>query len=223
MVIDLFETITFSEKPRGYIGCSVIGHACYRYIWLNKYGKEATEIPFRRKRIFERGHWEEGRILSLIEKTGEFSIEGTQVLASSGDEPVLKGHADAILRHKDGTRYLLEIKTMNSRGFKALCRQGLKRSHFSYWSQVQTYLYLLLLNTAIVIAVNKNDESLHEEVIDIEPSVGAHLVDKAKRISEQTEMPLGLAYHSTKQLECYGCSFEKLCYQEGQKDVQNVN
>lgn len=213
MLIKEFEKLTTTRKPRGYLGCSTMGHTCDRYIWLNKYGEMEITLPFKKQRIFERGIIEESRILSLLGKVEGWTIESIQHPLQKG---VLSGNADAVIRDQDGTRYILEIKTMKDKAFKALKKDGIKKAQFGYWVQCQTYLYLSEgINAALILVVNKNDESLYEEVIDIDPSVGETFLSKATRIDEQQEMPKGLRAFEKKSLECFGCSFEKFCYGGG--------
>ncbi|CAK9250422.1 unnamed protein product [Sphagnum jensenii] len=185
-----FEKLTTTRKPRGYLGCSTMGHPCDRYIWLNKYGEITFEIPLRKQRIFERGIIEESRILSLLGKVEGWTIESLQYPLQKG---VLRGNADAVLKDRDGIRYILEIKTMNDKAFKEIKKHGIQKTQFSYWAQCQTYLYLSEdIHVALLLAVNKNDESMYEEVINLDSSVGETFLAKATRIHEQTEMPLGL-------------------------------
>jgi hypothetical protein len=210
MLIKEFEKLTTTRKSRGYLGCSTIGHACDRYIWLNKYGEMEITIPFRKQRIFERGSLEESRILSLLGKVENWTIESIQHPLQKG---ILSGNVDAVIKDPDGTRYILEIKTMNDKAFKELKKHGVKKVQFGYWVQCQTYLYLSEgINAALFLVVNKNDESMYEEVIYLDPSVGETFLAKAIRIDEQKEMPLGLMAFEKKPLPCFGCSFERFCY-----------
>ena len=214
MLIKEFEKLTTTRKLRGYLGCSTMGHPCDRYIWLNKYGEITFEIPLKKQRIFERGIMEESRILSLLGKVEGWTIESLQYPLQKG---VLRGNADAVLKDRDGIRYILEIKTMNDKAFRELKKHGVQKAQFSYWAQCQTYLYLSEdIHTALLLVVNKNDESMYEEIIPIDLSVGETFLAKATRIHEQTEMPLGLMAFEKKPLSCFGCSFERFCYGEEQ-------
>lgn len=234
-LIPHLEKLTTTARPRGYIGCSVIGHECDRYIWLNKYGDFTYEIPFRLGRIFDRGKLEEERIFSSLKKLSCFELISTQV-SFSKDE--LKGNCDAVLVDRQGNVYILELKTMNDRNFKALKKYGLSKSNTLYWSQCQAYMKLsrsryetvmewinpttiyglgfsgVSISKAIFLAVNKNDESLHEEIIDYDPAVGEGLVAKAERIDQLKEMPEGIFSTDKKPQTCFNCSFHKYCYGE---------
>lgn len=211
MLIELLEKATVIQPPRNYIGASIIGHSCDRYIWLNKYGDVPVTLSLRKQRIFERGHLEEPRLLTRINLLKEWTIEHLQYEVITEH---LRGHIDAILRYEDGTLYILEIKTMSQKKFKELLRKGLKEISFTYWAQCQVYLYLQNIQKAIVLVVNKNTEDLYEEIIEKKPSVGEDFINKAKRIDERKEMPLGLMGCNMKQFECFGCAYESFCFKE---------
>ncbi|GAO97662.1 hypothetical protein Cva_00298 [Caedimonas varicaedens] len=134
MLIEEFEKLTTVQKTRGYLGCSIIGHPCDRYIWLQKYGDLTLEIPFRKQRIFERGMIEESRIFSLLSKVDRWTIEKIQHPVQKG---ILKGNIDAIIGYEDGTRYILEIKTMNDEAFKELRKHGVQKSQLAIGCNVK--------------------------------------------------------------------------------------
>ena len=222
MLVELFNK-PFKTKPRGYIGASIIGHPCERYIWLNKYGKYhniVCEIPFQLSRIFERGQLEEPRILKLIRQLKEWKLEAYQKPVRIG---FLKGNIDAILKDAEGNRYVLEIKTMGDKSFKKFQTQGVRKSHPQYFWQVQAYMDMADIRHAILLAVNKNTEAMHEELIEFNADVAYHAIERAKRINALKEMPTGLAGAGKKQMECQGCSFEQFCWKEQEHEpLQNA-
>ena len=208
-LIPAFEKLTTVASPRGYIGCSQIGHACDRYIWLNKYGTMTWEVPVRKQRIFERGHLEEKRILNLIERLEESEVFHSQVYLSR--QP-LQGSCDGILKDKGGERYIFELKTMNEASFKALKKHGLGKSNAIYWAQCQAYMHLSGIPKTIFLAVNKNDESMYEELIEYDPIEAEGLVAKAERIDQLPHEPEGIFNEHKKPQACFQCQFHKHCY-----------
>lgn len=215
-LIPEFEKLTTITSPRGYIGCSVIGHECDRYIWLNKYGKLTYEIPFRLGRIFERGNLEEERIFSSLKKLSCVELVSTQLSFANS---ILQGSCDAVIKDNRGNEYIMELKTMNDGNFKRLKKYGLSKSNATYWSQCQAYMHLAHrlwspVQGLIFLVVNKNDESMYEELIEYDPLVGEGLVAKAERIDELKEMPDGMFSAEKKPQVCFSCSFHKHCYGE---------
>lgn len=218
-LIPEFEKLTTVTSPRGYIGCSVIGHECDRYIWLNKYGKLTYEIPFRLGRIFERGNLEEERIFSSLKKLSCVELISTQLSFANS---ILQGSCDGFIKDKQGNQYILELKTMNDGNFKRLKKHGLSKSNATYWSQCQAYMHLAHrlwspVQGLIFLVVNKNDESMYEEFIEYDHIFGEGLVAKANRIDQLEEMPDGIFSTKKKPQACFTCAFHKHCY--GEPDV----
>lgn len=209
-----FEKLTYSYPPRGYIGCSIIGHPCDRFIWLNKYGTLPSEGTLQKERIFERGRLEEERIFGLIRKLKNISILSTQ---EEMHNSVLQGSCDGILRDADGTSYILEIKTMHNEAFKTLSKKGLYKSNSLYWAQCQAYMHLSgTIRKTIFLGINKNDEAMYEERIDYDPIVGEGLLAKAQRISDTPSAPEGIKNRGKKPQACFWCRFHQQCYGENQ-------
>lgn len=209
-LIPAFEKLTTVASPRGYSGCSQIGHSCDRYIWLNKYGGKITwKIPFQKWRIFERGRWEERRVYALFDEWEGFYLSSTQTSFSNDH---LQGSCDGILRDRNGERYILELKTMNDAAFRALKKHGLGKSNAIYWAQCQAYMHLSGIPKAIFLAVNKNDESMYEELIEYDPIEAEGLMAKAERIDHLPHEPEGIYDENKKPQSCFQCQFHQHCY-----------
>ena len=59
-----------SEKPRGHLGCSILGHPCDRYIWLQFRYAVIEKFNGRMLRLFRRGHKEEESVVSDLRRIG---------------------------------------------------------------------------------------------------------------------------------------------------------
>lgn len=213
-LIPVFEKMTSVASPRGYIGCSQIGHPCDRYIWLNRYGGKITwKIPFQKWRIFERGRWEERRVYALFDEWEGFYLSSTQTSFSNDH---LQGSCDGILKDENGGRYIFELKTMNEASFKALKKHGLGKSNSIYWAQCQAYMHLSGIHKTIFLSVNKNDESMYEELIEYDPIEAEGLMAKAERIDQLPHEPEGIYNEKKKPQSCFQCQFHQHCY--GTKD-----
>jgi hypothetical protein len=210
-LIPAFEKLATVASPRGYIGCSQIGHACDRYIWLNKYGKMKWEVPFRTQRIFERGKLEERRIDDLVIKLWKygFMFSGAQTEFSNDH---LQGSCDGFLYTPDEQPHVFELKTMNDAAFRALKKHGLGKSNAIYWAQCQAYMHLSGIPKTIFLAVNKNDESMYEELIAYDPLEAEGLMAKAQRIDQLSQEPEGIYDENKKPQSCFQCQFHQHCY-----------
>jgi CRISPR/Cas system-associated exonuclease Cas4 (RecB family) len=211
---DFSELLAEKQSPRGYIGCSIIGHSCERYIWLNKYGAPLeNELPWGLSRTFKRGKIEEERLMeAFADGRHDWRVVKQEMPLQ---ERSLKGRLDALVEHPDHPPFVLEIKTMNEKNYKAFVKHGVKVSHFTYWAQCQTYMRLSRIHHCALVAANKNnDHQLHLEVIDYDPDAAEAFVNRACRIDNMPTAPRGLLALNKKDPKCFGCAFKKYCYRK---------
>jgi hypothetical protein len=122
-----------AETPaRGYLGASVIGHACDRYLWLSFRWAGAEAFDGRMLRLFDQGHRAEARFVDELRMIGaevhETGPDGQQfaVEACGGH---FRGHMDGAalgLPEAPKTWHVLEFKTHNAKSFKALQAEGVR-------------------------------------------------------------------------------------------------
>lgn len=106
---------------------------------------------------------------------------------------------------------LLEEKTHNDKSFKALSEKGVLTSKPGHWVQMQIYMHYLGLEWALYLAVNKNDDSLYDEVVPYRPEVAGQYVDTAKRVIESVDAPKRLT-EDPSWFECKFCAFREICH-----------
>lgn len=209
MIVDRLKDITFRSQKRNYIGVSQIGDTCERKLWRDYKDPIVEEYGYQQHDIFERGHWEEGRIFEHLKRI-DIRLEQTQV---DCEYLALKGHADAIIQDlRDGKRYLLEIKTMKQELFNALVKKGVKKANFQYWVQCQAYMGLLGLDQSILLVRNKNTEALYEEFIDFDKESYRLHLEKAARIERAKKAPLGYTIMNKPNLLCTWCKYNPECW-----------
>lgn len=218
----LLDSISVKRLPRDYLGCSQIGHPCDRKLWMDMYAPAEEEISSRQRRIFKTGELFEILVkeeLSLL--SSQITIDHWQVPLSY---PPLKGTADAILKFADGTRVLLEIKSMNDRNFKKLLKNGSKIEQFQYWAQCQSYMGMAGLKNAILLVGNKNEQTFYSEIIPYEDSFFLQMIEKANRLKDAKIMPLGMTALSRAHYTCTFCPYNKVCWnKEGDVHVDTKN
>lgn len=115
-----------AETQRGYLGASIVGHECERFLWFVFRGVVREETPGRVYRLFETGDLAEARFVAELraigctvydrdEKGEQFSVE-----ALGGH---LSGHTDGVvvgLPEAPKTPHVLETKTKNAGNFRAV-------------------------------------------------------------------------------------------------------
>jgi hypothetical protein len=216
MLKEKLEDLKIKRQTRGYIGASVLGNPCDRYIWLNKSSDLEYEIDFKKTDIFDIGHQTEAFLLESIKLLEGVEIVDTQ---TEFNLPHLKGHVDAIIKIDDADLYILEIKSMKKEYFTQVEKKGIQEVYFSYWIQCQIYLYIACeilkqpIKGAIILVRNKNDSSLYQEIITLNLEQAKLFEDKAKRLHDSERMPIGLySANEMPNFECIRCFFKDFCY-----------
>lgn len=220
------------EEPRNYLGCSLLGAECERYIqyeaiqaFYPESRKEFSyETPARVQRIFERGHVFEdmaakwlinaGFCLETLDKrTGrQFEVEYCQ--------GTVKGHCDGILTHYFSKENILplpalwECKAVGSKWFKEVLKKKTKSVYPKYYAQCQLYMHGIGLERAMMSYINADTMELHFELISYEEKEAASLIERTKRILAYTErgeyVPKGSV--SSSHMLCKFCEYSKYCW-----------
>lgn len=154
----LIESRLTVQDSRGYLGVSQIGHECPRHIWYAAHNADREPVAPRTLRIWERGTWEEDRIIKDLKSIG-CNVFSTQAEVSLLDGR-LKGHCDGVVEGLpiSSKLHLLEIKTMNDASWKQYEKKGIYDVNMQYAVQCNVYAQALKLSRVLFVAVNKNTE-----------------------------------------------------------------
>lgn len=224
--IDRFCVDKWNEGPRSHLGASQIGHSCKRYLWLLFRWCDYKVFDARQYRLFQRGHFEEPRFKMYLEGAGfeiqEFDAQA--VLRGETDKGKMqirisacKGHfggsVDGIAQHPDfNLKFLAEYKTHGTGlKFNNLVKNGCELEKYVYFCQQCIYGYKLDLNYSIFLTVDKNNDDIYTEVIELNHKLGKELEDKAEEIifSQTSPEPSSLSKDS---YDCRYCNFAAVCY-----------
>jgi hypothetical protein len=171
-----------------WIGASMIGHGCPRYVALSFRCAFANPLKGQTLRIFENGNKAEDRIVADIEATGRAKVISRQMQL---DMPGGLGHAGVTLDgvvELDGKRYLvLEIKTMNAKGWKELSAKGVKEAKRQHWAQMQFGMLCTKLPEALYAAENKDTNELYLEIVPYDEPAAQGLAALATAVLEGKE------------------------------------
>lgn len=219
------------DDYRSHLGASVIGAECarsvfYGYRWAykpkprGKKGEPALKAESRMRRLWNRGHLEEGRFIAMMLMIGaqvyQQDAEGKQYRMSalgghfsgSGD-----GIAVGIPDLPEGVPCLTEYKTHSDDSFDKLKAQGVRLSKAQHYVQMQEYMHHFGLLYALYLAVNKNTEELYGEIVMYDRPTAEHFIDRAKSIVYAEEAPARIrggnpGFHVCK----YMCDHTAVCY-----------
>ncbi len=221
------------ENKREYLGFSLIGHECDRFIWLKFRWAVNEEIPGRVYRIFETGHIEEERMSKYLKDIG-------LDLKHIGEEQLTLRYSPWVLGHPDGiifsgvpgaekSTHIWECKTANNRSFTGYEKHGVQNHKQEYYIQVQANMYcsnkcdeqkMAKINRCCFTVKNKNDESIYHERIKLDKALAERFLERADSLVYADELPPGLSDKPT-YFKCKMCSMWEFCH--GNKCSKEVN
>lgn len=220
-----------SDRPPGHIGMSGIG-MCKRRLAYVHHEIEGIALDWRAKIIFDDGNLHHTQIRTAL-REGLILSNSCYTLVREEEEVKLgslTGHIDGILKHdnvacqEDGHyTMLLEVKSMNDRGFQELKRTG--ELSKDYAAQVSAYLRSLGYDTACVLVKNKNTGEMLRMYFDRDDVLLDERLQALEEVKESAEAEyVKREYHAnddgTLDWHCNYCPFVNLCWRhEGVKQV----
>jgi len=208
-----------AELPRPYLGASIVGHDCARRIQYEWWVRPT--LAARIREIFNRGHYFEQRARQHLAAIG-FKFAPPEVLSFTAVGGALRGHADGIIIHGPDlpNLYLIfhllwECKAINSKGWRALERDGLEKAYPQYAAQVSVYqAYLDKCNPALFCAVNADTCEFLHFLVPFNAARAQYWSDRAVMIIEATRTGelLLRAYDDPEDWRCRMCPFRQKCW-----------
>ena len=187
--IDEWCQLQYDSGPRSHLGASIIGHECERYIWFSFRWMYYEKYSGRMQRLFQRGHLEETRVTEWLRGIGftvhQFDEQGQQYRVIFSDKHG-GGSSDGV--GEMPTRYgkfeplLLEFKTQKDKKFNILQGSGVQKEKPMHFIQASIYGRRHGLQYCLYIAVNKEDDDLDVEVIELDWDLADAEMNKADKI-----------------------------------------
>lgn len=208
----------YGEGFRDHLGASTIGETCLRRLVYSFRHMHQEIFSGQQLRLFNRGHKEELRFVEWLRWIGatvaEFDTNGKQ-FRMEGFEKHYGGSFDGQLtlpeRYQLPTRFLLEMKTHNENNFKKLLKYGMRQSKPMHYVQMCSYGEAGELRYGIYIAINKNDDNIYVEVIELDWDVGKKHRTKALSVIIATKLPPKVAA-SPLYDTCKYCPYSGICH-----------
>lgn len=212
-----YKKVGDAEPQRGYLGASIIGHPCERYLWYCFRQCCSEDISGRVYRLFETGDMEEIRLTMDLRAIGcevhEADGEGDQFKVSAlGGH--FSGHLDGCALGIPGaekTWHVMEYKTHNTKSFKHLLKEGVQKSKPQHYAQMQAYMHLTGMKRALYMAKNKDTEEIYTERVKYDKQFCEELMDKARRIIGMSHPPFGISQKRDYYL-CSWCDANDICF-----------
>lgn len=227
------ETVYSDPEPRWHLGASLIGDECSARLWMLFRWFRQEQFGGRMERLFNRGHEMEPRFIGWLRGIGfevsEFETpDGTQwrVKGSGGH---FGGSLDGRLmfparylqlfeklRHLPG--FLLEMKTHNAKSFAAVAAKTVRLSKPKHFAQMSVYGRYYGFRYALYLAINKNDDDIYPEIVELDWEYAAELERKADDIITARRKPPMIA-QTAAFFACKTCEFSGICHNGEKPDV----
>ena len=215
-----------ARPPRGYLGMSVIGHKCSRYLWFLFRKCCKSEFSGRMYRLFETGDLEEFRFTKELRAIGceVHDVDGNgnqfEVNALGGH---FSGHMDGCAKGIPGapaTWVVLEYKTHNTKSFAKLQKEGVQVSKHLHYAQMMSYAHATGIKRALYLARNKDTDELYSERIKYNKEHAEAYMERARAIIEDSQMPDRITNRDD-DWRCKYCDAKTICWNKhrGSKDT----
>jgi hypothetical protein len=178
-------------------------------------------------RLFQRGHHEEARFTEYLTGIGAQVVEFQPDADGNANKGEQQYRIKAVMGHFGGSldgqimlpeRYgipfgmLSEYKTKGTgAGFVKLCKEGVQLVAPQHYAQMSMYGRAYGYKYALYMCVNKNDDSLHVEVVELDWRLGEELERKAYDVITAQVPPAKIAetpaFHT-----CKMCHFSGICF-----------
>lgn len=198
------------DKPRDYIGASIIGSDCLRQIWYAFKGTPEIAVPSKIRRTWKIGHALEGEVLDWLSDAG-LEITRNWIDLSEKDMPFFRGHVDAVWLKKGEPFAIIEVKTARDSSYRIFANKGLFVWHPKYYAQIQSYMGMSHIHQAYIIVLNKDTSEISDELVIFDPSFYESLKQKALMISNAHIEPPKIN-GSPLWFQCKVCPFSKICH-----------
>ena len=162
---------------------SALGNPCNRFLYMAYNGLLVSKpLESNTQRIFDNGGYLEERMDTYFKGIGILIDREVSLLL---DSPPISGRCDFILAHDTHKKIIVELKSINDRGFKAL-KQFPKPEHEL---QLQIYLNLLPAEWGTVLYENKNDQKLKAFLLKRNSNVFEQIIKRCNKVMRMVEMP----------------------------------
>lgn len=222
--IDDYCQRSYDDGHRAHLGASEIGHPCSRYLWYKFRWCAKETFSGRMLRLFNRGHREEERFIEWLRGIG-FTVEQHTEEGHQFRIAGVGGHYGGSLDGRASVptwlaevfsalppRVLLEFKTSGTgSAFTKVKLEGVKIAKPRHYMQMCAYGRHYQLSHALYFIINKNDDDLHCEVVELDWSLGEQLEIKAAQIITASAPPPRLSENPS-YFECAYCPMKGLCH-----------
>lgn len=214
--IDAYCERAYNDGHRSHLGASIIGKECDMQLWATFRWFGSKPFSGRMLRLFNRGHREEERFLEWLRGTGwtvyEVDPATSKQFRISGVDGHYGGSCDGVGVHPEYGTFVIEMKTKGTgSGFNKLTELGVAKQHPEHFAQMSTYGWKLDIKQGLYLSINKNDDTIHCEIVELDYSLAERMEQRAKDIIYATTPPKRISSSPT-YFVCKYCDFSSVCH-----------
>jgi len=222
--IDAWSVKEYTGDHRDHLGASVIGQECHRKIWYDFRWVKFEMFDGRMLRLFNRGHMEEELFVKWLRGIGcqvwEVDPQTNKQFRIWGCNGHYGGSADSvgILPYLPNMPILLEFKTHNTKSFVNLVNQGLRKAKPQHYSQMCSYGAHYNFKYGLYMAVNKNDDDIYPEIVELDWRMAHDIINKADDIINAKTPPPRIAENPA-YFACKFCNKHGICWDNEKVEI----
>lgn len=208
--------------PSRSISAGAIGDPCTAFLSFTLRGFPNNPVFARLRRIFRIGHLLEDEVVNMLRAAGLRVWEKDPLTGKQFTYEMFGGHirakADGQIEW-ESVLHILEIKSMNDAQWKKFKADGVRLSHPKYFAQVQFEMGLSKIQSAVIVAYNKDNSDLHAQVIPFDDFTYAGLLQRAELVLKNEGQKIAT---DESDWRCKFCPKSNVCWQgaEVQKTCQ---
>ena len=201
-------------KNRTYLGLSECGHPCKRYIWY-VYNNLKKPVPKGRiLRLFQLGNLIETQVYLDLVSSGFTVFDMQQKVKFTQGNLNLVGHIDGKIKGllESSKDHLWECKSIGSKGWAKLLKEGYEKYSEQYKWQLQFYMLGTGLKRAFVTVYNKDTSELYQERVKLRRKETIKKLNQVFEIIESKTCPEKKLCPRQDYYLAKFCSFKEVCW-----------
>jgi hypothetical protein len=222
--IEAYSVKTLTDEHRNHLGASIIGKECAREAWYIFRWVKFQVFDGRMLRLFDRGKKEEANFVNLLRAIGCQVWEVDPITGKQFRIYGVKGHfggsldSGGLLPYLPDFPILMEFKTHNTKSFTNLVNKGLILSKPQHYSQMCSYGAHYKFRYGLYVAINKNDDDIWPELVELDWKRAHDLENKAQDIIESQFPPQRISDNPA-YFACKWCFASEICHNNAPVEI----
>lgn len=219
------------------IGIGESGHECDAYLWFSlRWASPAEFLSGQKLRLFDTGNIEELRLIADLRRAG---FEVLDVDPSTGSQFKVRWIGGHVRGKMDGKVYgipeapdtwvILECKSHGEKSFKEIVpaesrgnkSKGIapeyrppvpiREANAKHFAQCQLYMHLGCVDRCLYLAVCKNNDQIHREIVEYDEEFAKATFQRLERIILSNRVPARIGDDPSR-FPCMFCKHKAVCH-----------